>query len=152
MLSWHNCTSGIIRVRVVHISWSCARPTITCEPTSTSYHSISSRLPFRLLGLFAFVLYIYIYIFLIFSVLFSSLLLHFLSVEHYIIPPGSKGWLHPHHPVITLLTYSQYNFMPHAEKETMAQPTINGEKAHSQFLDVSRLLLFHPSLVNRTRD
>ena len=38
--------------------------------------------------------------------------------------------------------------MPHAETETMAQPTVNGEKAHSQFLDVSHLLYYPTPLLN----
>lgn len=92
------------------------------------------------MGLFAFLLSF----FLVFSPFCSfHFSLIFLPVGHYIISPRFKGWLHPHHPVTTLLTYSQYNFMPHAEKETMAQPTINGEKAHSQFLDVS--CLYYPT-------
>lgn len=28
--------------------------------------------------------------------------------------------------------------MPHAEKEIITEPVVNGEKAHSHFLDVSR--------------
>lgn len=33
--------------------------------------------------------------------------------------------------------------MPHAEKEIIAEPVVNGEKAHSQFLDVSWPSVLH---------
>lgn len=32
--------------------------------------------------------------------------------------------------------------MPHAENQAMTEPVINGEKVHSQFLDVSHMFSF----------
>ena len=141
MLSWYNCASQ-------HNKSNSGAHSMILQ---THYHmrvfQLSSHIittTFRLLGLFCLRLIFFTF----FPLPFLSFFTHILSVGHYIISPGSKGWLHPHHPVITLLTYSQYNFMPHAEKEIMAQPTINGEKAHSQFLDVSRLLYYSTNPFN----